>query len=187
MAEALTAFGSPLEIKAAEGEITLRQFTVSDTEEIFALIDRNREHLSQNHEPTAKKYQTRDQVERSITHPKDKNRLRFGIRNEKGELVGSINLTPNETYPEKAEIGYYLGAEFTHTATGKDYVGEALKLLTHFAFRHLKFDELYADVWKDNHPSEKVLLRCGFSRKENKGDHIIFNLVKPTHFDITLQ
>ena len=72
---------NPLEIISANGEISLRQYTPRDAGEIFALIDRNREHLSKYGEDTSLRYPTLESVRESIRYPDDAAKLRFGIVN----------------------------------------------------------------------------------------------------------
>ena len=101
----------PLEIKSIDGTITLRQYTLKDSKEAFALINRNRMHLSQFGDRTAAKYPTLESFEESIKNNQNVDRLRFGIWDAEGVLVGSINLTPDGDNPKRGEIGYYLGGE----------------------------------------------------------------------------
>lgn len=96
----------PLEIVSKDGQVTLRQLTLEDVEELFALIDRNRDHLSQFGDDTATKYPTVESVRESIEKPKNPKRMRFAIRNIQGQIVGSINLTSDDDNPERGEVGY---------------------------------------------------------------------------------
>lgn len=178
--ESLRGFSVPIEIKSLRGIVVLKQYSLTDVDDIFNLIDRNRDHLSQFTDRTSLKYNSRESVEKSIVSPKrkDKNKLRFAIRNETDELVGTINLRPDKKDPKKAEIGYYLGREFTYKATGKNYIDDAVGLLSHFAFKHLNLTELTAEVDQGNTASEKVLLRCGFSEIKNSKESVVFRLTK---------
>lgn len=154
----------PIEILIGSTGIRLKQFTHSDSQAIFELIDRNREHLSQFGDTTAEKYKTVESVEESISNPKNPNRLRFGIW-DNGVLVGSVNLTPEEDDKTKGEIGYYLGAEFK----GKGYMIKAVTTLTEFAFKNLGYKEIYGIVHLENFASQQVLKKSGF---ENGGEVI---------------
>lgn len=160
---------SLMELSWVEGEepielvgtrLRLKQFEVDDAQEIFALIDRNKEHLSQNDDPTAGKYKALRQVVESIVHPDPKKpgRKRFGIWNEKGELVGSVNITPDKNDPTSAEIGYYLGSEFM----GRGCMTEAASMLTAFAFDELECEVVYGMVDERNARSKAVLERVGY-------------------------
>jgi len=172
-AETVQIGKSLIEILSPDGKLSLIQFTPKDAQEIFELIDRNREHLSQNNEDTAKKYPTLESVEESILHPTNPNRLRFAIRDSQGVFLGSINLTPEKDNPQKGEIGYYLGKE----ATGKGYATQAVNLLTDYAFDKLNYQELYGIVAITNDPSKKVLQKAGY--EETGTEFSLFTKRKP--------
>ncbi len=166
-----------IEIRSPSSEITLRQFSLTDVSAIFQLIDSSRTHLSQHGDTTADKYKTPEDVAESISNPKNPKRLRFGIYNKAGELVGSINLTPKNTGPLMGEIGYYLGED----ATGYGYATEAVITLTDYAFNDLSYASIYAVVSVANSPSAKVLGRAGY-RYANDPDiagELIFERFKP--------
>jgi ribosomal-protein-serine acetyltransferase len=147
-----------LEIISTDGQISLRQYSLENAEEIFALIDRNREHLSQFGEDTPVKYPTLESVRESILHPHNEKRLRFGIINKADVLVGTINLTPDNNDPRKGEIGYYLGAEFQ----GQGYVNKAIGALTDYAFQNLGYKNLFGSVHPDNMRSIRALRGNGY-------------------------
>ena len=158
MAEAKVVITSnPLEIRSQELGISLKQFTPEDAGAIFLLIDRSGGHLSQFGDETASKYPTEKAVLDSITNPKNPKKLRLGVW-DAGTLVGSINLIPDAGGEQKAEIGYYLGGEFTK----KGYMGRALRILVDYAFGELDYESLFGNVHPDNQKSQKVLLKAGF-------------------------
>ncbi|MDO8658911.1 MAG: GNAT family protein [Candidatus Levybacteria bacterium] len=164
----------PIEIGSSNGDIVLNQFSVDDSQEIFELIDSSREYLSQHGDDTAKKYPSLNAVRESILSPSNPNKLRFGIRNKNGVLVGSINLTPDEKNPLTGEVGYYLGASHTE----QEYMVEAVKVLTTFAFDQLNYHALYAKVTKANIPSAKTLQKAGYLESERGDEDIIFHKQK---------
>lgn len=158
---------NPIELVSFDGEVSLRQMTLQDAGEVFEVIDRNRDFLSQHHEDTAQKYPYLSILEESITHPKNPDRLRFAIRNRQGQVVGSINITPDKKTSGEAEIGYWQGEEFK----GNGYVGRAVETLTSFAFNTLHLKTVYGVIFETNEPSMRVLTRAGFTRgaKNEKG------------------
>lgn len=160
-----------IEILAGSTGMRLKQFAKSDSQAIFELIDRNRSHLSQFGDTTAEKYQNVESVKKSISNPKNPDRLRLGIW-DNGVLVGSVNLTPDDDDKTKGEIGYYLGSEFT----GKGYMIKAVTTLTEFAFKNLGYKEIYGKVHKDNIGSQKVLLKSGFVENGSVDGDLIFTL-----------
>lgn len=165
----------PLEIKSIGGKIRLRQFTLADAGELFELIDRNRDHLSQFGDETAQKYPTYESVLESIVKPKIPKRKRFAIRTtDEGEFLGSINLTPDEDNPQRGEVGYYMGLEYQ----GKGFAIEAVNILCDFAFGELEYKELYAKVHPDNRASQRVLIKTWFIQTGARGDDLIFSRTK---------
>ncbi|MCL5438962.1 MAG: GNAT family N-acetyltransferase, partial [Patescibacteria group bacterium] len=162
-----------IELASSDGEVTLRQYSLEDSSELFALIDRNRTHLSQNYEDTALKYPSLETVQESILHPKNPSRRRFAIRNKQGLIVGGINITTDDGDPKQAEIGYWQGAEFT----GNGYISRAVEVLTTFGFQRLGYELIYGKVFKSNTPSLNVLKRAGYEEKRRvNGGYIILEI-----------
>ena len=151
---------NPLEIVSSDGEVSLRRYAPQDAEAAFDLIDNNREHLSQFGEDTPAKYPTLESLRESILHPRNPNRFRFGLRNRAGILVGTINLTPDESDPQKGEIGYYLGAQFQ----GHGYMSRAVEAITDYAFKNLGYTSLFGSVAPENTDSIRVLEKNAYTR-----------------------
>ncbi|MBI4019818.1 MAG: GNAT family N-acetyltransferase [Candidatus Aenigmarchaeota archaeon] len=151
-----------IELKAG-GDIQLRQFTAGDADAIFALIDRNREHLSQHGDVTAMKYPTKESVMESIEHPINPAKLRFGIWIADA-FVGSVNLTPDMRL--SAEIGCYLGKEFT----GRGYMTRSISRTVRYGFEDMGLREIYAKIQRNNHPSVKLIGRAGFLPDESRSN-----------------
>jgi RimJ/RimL family protein N-acetyltransferase len=152
------ATDSLLELISLDGEITLRQYSLADAPAAFALIDRNRKHLSRFGDTTARKYKTLESFQKSIEHPANPDRLRMGIWNSDGELVGTINLTPQAEDLQTGEVRYYLGEEFQ----GHGYATIAVETITDYAFQQGGFHTLFGDVHKKNEGSEAVLQAAGY-------------------------
>jgi len=164
-----------IELNSPDNSISLKTFTLDDAPEIFSLIDRNRNHLSQFNDRTSEKYPNLESVVSSITDPKNPNRRRFAIRNQENILVGSINITPNEDDSTSAEIGYYLGLEFTN----KGYMTQAVKVLSDYAFNILSCHQVYEKIVNDNKKSFQVAENCGFVETEKTDQNeTIFTLFK---------
>lgn len=163
-------------IEAGNG-VVLRLFQPEDAEPMFALIDRNRKHLSQYGEPTARKYPDVSSVLESIMSPPDE-KMRFGVWVD-GTLVGSVNLKSRSR--TIGEIGYWLASEYT----GKGYATCAVQALRNYAFRSLGFESIGAEVHKDNLASQRVLERAGFTNmgrpplSKEKEDIRLFMFVSP--------
>lgn len=168
---------APIEITAPDGHVSLRQFSLEDSEEMFALIDSSRDHLSQFGDETAAKYPTLASFQDSITNPSNPQRLRFGIRNRAGQLVGSINLTPEKLDPTTGEIGYYLGKY----ETGNGYAVAAVRALSDYAFTKRGYETLYGVVAAGNKDSVKVLENAGFEADERVSNEFETYLFKLKH------
>ena len=74
-----------------------------------------------------------------------------------GEVVGGVGLSHIEKH--KAEIGYWLGESYW----GKGVMTAAVKLALKFCFTKLKLRRVYANVYKGNKASARVLQKAGFA------------------------
>jgi|GEM_PF-1455535 len=128
---------------------------VSDSVGMVSLIDFDRDHLRQFHEPTGNMYRKPLEFARSVAHPDKAFKLRFGIWHDY-TVVGSINLMPLEG--NRAQIGYWIGKQHVR----KGYASDALAALSRFAFEQLGYDELQAKVDVGNIASRGVLAKAGF-------------------------
>ncbi len=148
-------------VPTSRPEVVLKQFIPEDAVLLFELIDRNRAHLSQRGDETGKKYPSLVSVERSITHPPQPSRFRFGIWSD-APLTGSINLTPMTnaaTYRDDlAEIGYWTGGEFCR----QGFATLATTTLAEYALYTMGFIAVLARVHKKNRVSQRVLEYAGF-------------------------
>ena len=87
-------------------------------------------------------------------------------------IAGVITLTPQQDiYQHSAEIGYWLGMEFS----GKGIMSEAVSLVTEYGLNQLKFLRIYAGVFAYNEASKNVLLKCGYHLEAIKAKAIIKN------------
>ncbi len=159
----------PIEIMVNPA-IVLRQFREEDASAIFALIEQNREHLSQYDDDTSKKYPDIKSVLDSMLSPANPCRLRFGIWRNK-TYVGTVNLTPS-AMEKSAEIGYYLGEEFQKMGL----MTLAVRRLVNYAFEEMRLLEVYASVHKDNSASRAVLERARFRVTGQYADKIVLRI-----------
>lgn len=146
--------GTPPQEIVIEGELSLKPVTLEDSEEMFALIDANRAHLSQYGDDTASKYPTLESM-RERNSSQSPNEKRFGIRDH-GKLVGFIKVT--DRGEPGWEVGYWLGAKHT----GHGYMTRAVTALTTYAFTSLGAQRVFATVHADNGSSSRILIRTGF-------------------------
>ena len=162
-------------------EISLCQFSVDDVDDIFALIDRNREHLSQNGDITARKYPDRESVLESIVNPVNPSRLRFGIW-ASGTYVCTINLTPDKGR-DSAELGCYLGREFS----GRGYMSRSMKRIVRYGFDELGLPEIYGKVHRNNQRSISLVTSLGFAADGSKSnDNEIYFSIKQDRLSLRI-
>ncbi len=148
-----------MELPTTRPGLVLIELRPEDSGALFALIDRNREHLSKLEDDTAEKYPDEASVLKSICSPTDSRRKRFGIW-DNDVLVGSANLTIEGLGVTKAllaKLGYYVGQEYT----GRSYATAAARTLCNYAFDTLNCVSIYAYVHEQNRASRKVLEVCG--------------------------
>lgn len=75
-----------------------------------------------------------------------------------GQLVGSISIALGFA-GGTGDVGYWIGSAFQGRGLGR----EALALLAHLAFRHLRATALEARVFTGNGASRRILEHCGFT------------------------
>ena len=151
-----------LELTTSNEGVLLLEFIPQDARPLFDLIDRNRNHLSQNGDTTAVTYLDFELVLRSITHSAHRDKIRMGIWSD-GILSGTINLTPKAPYSR--EIGYWVGSEFC----GRGLATMAAKRIIQFGHRNNITDRMTANARIENVASQRVLLKAGMS--ETRRDH----------------
>jgi len=84
--------------------------------------------------------------------------LNFAIANET-ELIGAIGLQLQDDVNRfSAEIGYWIGEPFW----GHGIASSALIAMSDYAFKHFKFNRLFAGVFEGNDASAKVLEKAGY-------------------------
>ena len=88
----------------------------------------------------------------------------------RGGVAGSVGFSKIDGH--KAEIGYWLGEKYW----GQGVMTEAVKLVTKFGFKKLKFKRIYAYVFPWNKASMRVLEKVGYKlegilRKHVKKDN----------------
>lgn len=146
-----------------DGGLKLKQFVVEDSEIIFDLINRNREHLSQYSDRTASKYKTLQDVEKSINYPVNPKKNRLGIW-KNNIFIGTINLKPNEEDNSIGIIGYYLGSEFI----GNGFMRDSVKRIIDYGFNEKSYLRLEAEIDEPNIRSVNVLEGVGFNKYKSK-------------------
>jgi len=157
-----------LELATSKEGVLLLEFIPNDARPLFELINRNRDHLNQHGDKTAKKYPDFESVLRSITHPKNPEKIRFGIWSD-GVLAGTINITRTGGRLT-SEIGYWIGSEFC----GKGLATIATKRIILFGHRNGYTDRMIANAHIDNTFSQRVLLKAGMTETRRDETEVWF-------------
>lgn len=164
-------------LKSETDSVELKQFVPEDAEEMFRLIDFDRQHLSQFEDDTAIKYQTVEDARDSIIYPKSPCKFRFGVW-DKDAMVGSINLTMLSI--DHAESGSWIGKAHL----GNNYAFRARQLLTEFGFNQLHINKIVSKIAVGNIASRKSVEKSGYSHtgkvEEDGSQKWLFALGNPT-------
>ncbi|MFT5036667.1 MAG: RimJ/RimL family protein N-acetyltransferase [Candidatus Azotimanducaceae bacterium] len=150
--------------------LTLRQLTMEDTKMYFALLEKNRQHLSQFGTMTEAKYKTEQDVAQSIMKPQNPKKIRLGVWKNK-TLIGLVSLIPRGNH--RCEVGGWIGLEFTR----KGYASKAIHRLATYAQKTLGYSRVIGTTHPDNLASQCMLKKSGFVpvRKLKRKHYFIFN------------
>lgn len=145
-----------------DDEIEIRMLEESDTETVFALVDRNRQHLRQwliwvdrSDSPEV----TRQFIKESKRQYENKEALSAGIwLNE--DLVGAIGVVHYDWYNRKLEIGYWISSD----QQGKGIITRAVSAIVDDAFDNLGFHRVEIHCAAGNNRSRAIPERLGFKQ-----------------------
>ena len=144
-------------------EIILREASLEDAGEIYALVDKNRAHLSTFLawvDFTESALDTRSFLETIEPLP-------FKIL-FRGDFVGLVGLSKIDTLNMTAEIGYWLDQE----SEGKGIMTQSVKALVEHAFQDLHLHRLEINCAVSNHRSFAIPERLGFEKEGLKRESI---------------
>lgn len=100
----------------------------------------------------------KDLIEKSLKEYKERKKsICLAIEYNK-EVIGGIDIHSSNEKGTKAEIGYWLAEEYWN----KGFMTEAVKELTEFAFKRLKFFKIVGRVLLNNPSSSKVFTKNGY-------------------------
>ncbi|OJF94188.1 GNAT family N-acetyltransferase [Alkalibacterium sp. 20] len=150
-------------------EISLKLKEIQDSTEIFALIDQSRTHLKQwmTWVDQVQSVEDIDEVTRKhLLEFTEQKAVHFVILYH-GEVAGSVNINDIDWSIRSAEIGYWLGAEYT----GKGIVVRTVKSLLDYAFNKLALHKI--EIWaaEGNSKSRSIPERLGFVREGMRRDN----------------
>ena len=94
------------------------------------------------------------------------------VRKDSDKHIGNIKLGPINRYHKRAEIGIMIGDK---NSWGHGYAGEAINLLTDFAFNKLKLHKVIAGAYENNIGSIKTFAKNGFVIEGVRKKHFFCN------------
>jgi RimJ/RimL family protein N-acetyltransferase len=159
---------SPLELQTGDPALVLRELNESGAEAYYALLDRNRLHLTQFGNYQAEGKATLAWVKRSLRRPGGG--LRFGLWYS-GQLVGRIELA--RWARQRFTVAYWLGSEHV----GRGLMTQAVSRLMRHGRETLGATAFFAGVTHGNRRSEAVLRGLGYEIAIDHEDHTVFSRV----------
>jgi ribosomal-protein-serine acetyltransferase len=148
-------------------KLRLVPLCVNDVEVYYALVDRNRGHLTQHGDYRSMLTATLDSIREEFGA--ETTALVLGLWLD-GELIGRVDLI------SKGEGVFVIGYWLDHGAVGHGYMTSACRALIAHAREDLGATAIYAGVTKGNQASEAVLERLGFARIKDMGTYNRFRL-----------
>ncbi|WP_423189050.1 GNAT family N-acetyltransferase [Alkalibacterium sp. f15] len=150
-------------------EISLKLKENQDSPEIFALIDQSRKHLKQWMTWVDQVQSVEDIDEVTYKHLlefTEQKAVHFVIQYN-GEVAGSVNINDIDWSIKSAEIGYWLGSEYT----GKGIMFRTVKSLLDYAFEKLGLHKI--EIWaaEGNSKSRSIPERLGFVQEGMRRDN----------------
>jgi RimJ/RimL family protein N-acetyltransferase len=146
-------------------EINWKTDRVTDIlpEEFYALIDRNREHISKTFPVTlagcADIEKTIDSLVRAKENEQNKENYYFYLRNtDSNALIGFVCIKNIDPKISKCELAYFVDAAFE----GKGIITKAVGETIVFCFDELKMNKVFICTSKVNLASQKIATKHGF-------------------------
>jgi len=150
-------------MKIAFESFSVSAFNTSQSTEFFHLIDSNRNRLEDFFAGTVAKTQTLSDTRTYCEEIAQKIEARSYFpyiitNNQDNSFIGLIDLKNIDWKVPKAEIGYFITANFE----GKGIVSRAFKALVEYLITEYQFKKLLCRVASDNSGSIHVALKNGF-------------------------
>lgn len=142
-----------------DDKLRLRQLHLSEAEEIFRLVDEDREYLGKWLpwvEATKSVSDNREFLATVIQDREAGTSYGFGIIYD-GTVVGHTSLMLNRG--EHPEIGYWIASKFT----GQGITTRAARALTEFGFQELGLKTIIIKADPENHASNRVAEKLGYT------------------------
>ncbi|HLI09055.1 MAG TPA: GNAT family protein [Ktedonobacteraceae bacterium] len=168
-----------------DDETELRTFDIQDTEELYALIDANREHLRRWMgwiDTITSVKDIRSFIWHSQARQSQNNGFNAGIFYQ-GKIVGVIGFHFIDHEDHKTEIGYWLAA----SAQGKGLMTRACRTMVDYAFQELRLNRVEIQVATGNARSRAIPERLGFTQegvlrddawlRDHFVDHVVYGML----------
>jgi ribosomal-protein-serine acetyltransferase len=144
-------------------DLELRLLQIEDAEELFALTDANRSYLRQWLpwlDLITQVEDTRDFVARTLKQFADHEALVAAICYG-GKIVGLVGFNRIEQQDRVGYIGYWLA----ESARGQGIMTKSCESLINYGFTTLKLDRVVIACATENHRSQAIPLRLGFTHE----------------------
>lgn len=149
-------------IKISE-EIILKQIQLDDAQDIFNIIDTQREYLGKwlpFVEMTKKVGDTKAFIKSIIDTPDEQREFIFVIQ-YKNKTIGLAGFRDSDRLNKKTEIGYWLSENFQK----KGIITQTVKSLIEFAFNEMQMNRIQIRCATGNLPSKKIPEKLGFKHE----------------------
>ena len=148
-------------IKVREKErLELRILVPGNADEVFEVIDRNREYLREWLpwvDGTKTRYRTREVINRFKKELQDRSDFVFGVFLD-GNYIGNMGLHDVSRNNNSAMIGYWLA----ENQQGKGIMTDCVRALIDFGFNELNLNRIYIYCAFGNTKSRAIPERLGF-------------------------
>ena len=144
--------------------LVLRCYRLDDSAAYCQMVQANRDHLREFMPPPMAAVQTEADAARLLRQLAGEwqsgNLIIFGVwEKDSGSYVGEAYLANPDWHVPCIELGYFL----VNDQTGRGYATEAAQAAIRFAFEQLKVVRVELQCAADNHTSQRVAERCGFT------------------------
>ena len=143
-----------------DGIVLLTKVQPEDAEDVFALIDSNRDYLREWFpwvDPAKGVEATLDFIERSLKQDEEKNGFQCCIRLE-SNIIGVMGFVKVDQINKKTEIGYWIAP----SCQGRGIITKAARALTDHAFAEWGLNRVAIYAGEANTKSRAVAERLGF-------------------------
>jgi ribosomal-protein-alanine N-acetyltransferase len=139
--------------------LVLRPAALSDLADFHALLlDSGASKFG--HKPPASLEESEERLKRSLARQSAGELHNWGIADQTGgPMLGYVCLVRIDHSHQRSEVGYQLRSDHW----GKGFMTEALGCIVEHGFKSLGFHRLEGHTHPENHPSIRVLERCGFA------------------------